>query len=93
LSADWVCWDSRHVRCNQSIGSRGRIRLRDGWAKKTVWFRLLERMKVRGEQLYVGGAVASGFAAALEYDRAAGCDPFFDFVQRKRQEFVYRGVK
>jgi hypothetical protein len=50
-------------------------------------------MKVRGEQLYVGGAVASGFAAALEYDRAAGCDPFFDFVQRKRQEFVYRGVK
>jgi hypothetical protein len=66
--------------------------LRDGWAKRTV-FRLSERMKVRGEQLYVGGAVASGFTAALEYDRAAGCDPFFDFVRRKRQEFVFWGVE
>jgi methylaspartate ammonia-lyase len=40
-------------------------------------------MKVRGEQLYVGGAVASGFAAALEYDRAGGCDPFFEFRPEK----------
>jgi hypothetical protein len=36
-----------------------------------------------GEQLYVGGAVASGFAAALEYDRAASCDPFFRFCPEK----------
>jgi hypothetical protein len=50
-------------------------------------------MKVCGEQLYIGGAVASDFAAALEYDRAAGCDPFFDFVRRKGQEFVYWGVE
>jgi hypothetical protein len=74
--AVWVRWDLRHVRCNQSIDSRGRIRLRDGWAKRAVWFRLSERMKERGEQLYVGGAVASGLAAALEYDRAAGCGWF-----------------
>jgi hypothetical protein len=52
-----------------------------------------------GEDESTWGAVvrwrclASGFAAALEYDRAAGCDPFFDFVRRKGQDFVYGGVE
>jgi hypothetical protein len=93
VTPDWVCWDSRHERCNQSIGSRGRIRLlRDGWASVTFWFRSEKRVEVRREQLNVGGAMASGFTAALENDRAAGCDPFIDFIRRKDQEFVYQGV-
>jgi hypothetical protein len=50
-------------------------------------------VKVRREQLNVAGAVASGFATALEYDRAAGCDPFIDFVWGKGQEVVNWGVE
>jgi hypothetical protein len=59
----------------------------------TFWFRLAKRVEVYREQLKVGGAMASGFAVALENNRAAGCDPLIDFVRRKGQEFVYRGVK
>jgi hypothetical protein len=50
-------------------------------------------VKVRREQLNVAGAVASGFATALKYDRAAGCDPFINFIRGKGQELVDRGVE
>ena len=42
-------------------------------------------VEVGGEESDVGGAVAAGFAAALEYDRAPGYDPLLDLARGEGQ--------
>jgi hypothetical protein len=65
------------------------MRLRDGWASRTFWFRLAKMVDVHREQFGIAGDVTSGFVMALEYDGATGCNPFIDFVRR---EFGMRGA-
>jgi hypothetical protein len=69
------------------------MRLRVGWTSSTFWFQQANWVGVRREQFNIAGAVTSGFAMALKYDGAAGCDPYIDFVRREGQEFVNRVVK